>query len=123
MALTEKELIKLGIDPDDLTYPFGEFNIIVNCFAPSADGLAAMKAEDNYEVYPDIYMPRKNEVYSCGATGNEGISLNTEAEKQDHIAHLKDSAARLKIMAYYLEKQVKEMEEFGMPKTTLYYPE
>ena len=123
--LTREELIEIGVNPDNMTYPLGEMNVIVQCFG-SEDG-----TEEDYEtgekrqiteVYPDIYMPRKNSVWSCSCQGYSP-SIETEEDKKDWCAHLRDSAERLKVMAYYLSKQADEIEEFGYPKTTCYYPE
>lgn len=123
--LTREQLVEIGVNPDNMTYPMGEMNVIVQCFG-SEDG-----TEEDYEtgekhqiteVYPDIYQPRKNRVWSCGCQG-DSPSIETEEDKKDWCAHLRDSAERLKIMAYYLSKQADEIEEFGYPKTTCYYPE
>lgn len=47
--MTKEELLKLGIKVEDLTYPFGEMNIIVQCFKQKDEN-------DNIidELYPDI---------------------------------------------------------------------
>ena len=74
------------------------------------------------ELYPDIYQPRKNSVYSYGCD-NEGISIETTEEKKDYISHLKDSIGRLRILALLLEKQVNELESIGYVKTDCYYPD
>lgn len=121
--LSKEELIKIGVNPDNLNYNFGEMNIIVQCFGFDDDTIQAIKnGEENAEVHPDIYHPRKNSVWSCGCQG-DGYSLETEEDKKDYINHLRDSAERLKIMSYYLMKQAEEIEEFGYPITTCYYPE
>ena len=121
--LTREELIEIGVNPDNMTYPDGEMNIIVQCFGYE-DGL-----QENYatgekgpikEVYPDIYHPRRNSVYMCT---DGDVPFETEEEKKDWVAHLRDSAERLKVMAYYLSKQADEIEELGYPKTDCYYPE
>lgn len=105
-----------------MTYPMGEMNVIVQCFG-SEDG-----TEEDYEtgekrqiteVYPGIYQPRKNRVWSCGCVA----PIDDEKSRKDWCAHLRDSAERLKVMAYYLSKQADEIEEFGYPKTDCYYPE
>lgn len=123
--LTKEELIAIGVNPDVMVYPNGEMNVIVQCFGYE-DGLQEdYSTGEKYpvkELYPDIYQPRRNEVYSCGCSGN-GIPIEDEHDRTDYIAHLRDSAERLKIMAYYLSKQADEIEEFGYPKTTCYYPE
>ena len=122
--LTEEELIKIGVNLKNITES-GEMNIIVQCFG-SKDGMV-----EDYEtgeilpvnkMYPDIYQPRKNRVYSYGCSNNS-IPFETDEEKKEWIKHLKDSAERLKIMAYYLMKQAEEIEKFGYPKTDCYYPE
>lgn len=115
--MTKEELLKLGINVDDVKYPCGEMNIIVQCFA--------QKDEDGNvvnELYPDIYQPRKNMVYSCGCC-SDGISVKTKEEKYDYILHLKDSVCRLRILAFLLEKQAKELEAIGYVKTKCYYPD
>lgn len=123
--LTKEQLIEIGVNPDNTTYPMGEMNVIVQCFG-SEDG-----TEEDYEtgekhqiteVYPGIYMPRKNRVWSCGCVGS-GEPIDDEESRKDWCAHLRDSAERLKVMAYYLSKQADEIEKFGYPKTDCYYPE
>ena len=122
--LTKEELIKIGVNPENLTYPQGEMNVIVQCFGFDDETIQSIKdeGEEVVEVSPDIYHPRKNSVWSCGCKG-DNILIETEDEKEDWVKHLRDSAERLKIMSYYLMKQAEEIEEFGYPKTTLYYPE
>lgn len=115
--MTRDELLKLGIKVEDLNYPLGEMNVIVQCFA--------QKDEDGNvinELYPDIYQPRKNMVWSCGCF-NDGISVETTEEKKDYILHLKDSIGRLRILALLLEKQVNELETIGHIETNCYYPD
>ena len=111
--LTKEELIKIGVNSDNLNYPCGEMNIVVQCFGTEGDGEVI-----DTEISPDIYMPRRNEV----STGYS-ISIESEEDKEDWIKHLKDSAERLKIMSYYLTKQAEEIEKLGYPVTTCYYPE
>lgn len=128
--LTREELIKIGVNPDNMTYPRGEMNIIVQCFGYehgifiNEDGEEVVIDNEHpvTEVHPDIYQPRKNCVWSC-ACQDDFCSIKTKEDKKDWCAHLRDSAERLKIMAYYLSKQADEIEEFGYPKTTCYYPE
>ena len=121
--LTKDELIKIGVNPDNLTYPMGEMNIIVQSYGFDEETIQSIKNGDEIaEVSPDIYHPRKNSVWSCRCKG-DNIFIETEDEKEDWVKHLRDSAERLKIMSYYLMKQAEEIEEFGYPKTTLYYPE
>ena len=121
--LSNEELIKIGVNPNNLVYPDGEMNVIVQCFGLSDDDIQEIENNDSlYEVQPDVYHPRKNSVWSCAQHG-DGYDLSDEDDKKDYVMHLRDSAERLKIMAYYLTKQAEEIEEFGYPKTTLYYPE
>jgi hypothetical protein len=74
------------------------------------------------KIYPDIYQPRRNRVYSCGCNG-DSFDLTDEEVRRDYLAHLKDSAERLKIMAHKMSLQIKELEEKGYFTTDLYYPE
>ena len=117
--MTKDELMQKGINVDDLTYPHGEMNIIVQCFGQSKN-----ESERNEDplVNPDIYHPRKNSVWSCACQG-DGIYLNTNEDKEDYIRHLKDSVGRLRILALLLEKQEKELEIQGYFTTTCYYPD
>lgn len=116
--LTDEELQKIGVNREDLTYPSGEANIIVQSIGVDE---SRVKRGD-LTVFPDIYQPRKNRIWSCEETG-EYADLTNENEKEDWIEYLKDSAARLKIMAYTLELQIKEIREYGYPITSLYFPE
>lgn len=115
--LTKEELIAIGVNPDNMTYPDGEMNVIVQCFGDGED-----EPKHPGKVFPDVYHPRKNKVYSCGCC-DDPIQIEGEDERADYVSHLRDSAERLKIMAYYLSKQADEIEEFGYPKTDCYYPE
>ena len=127
--LTREQLIEIGVNPDNLCYPDGEMNVIVQSFGYE-DGM--QEEYDHYtdtetkhpvnKLYPDIYHPRKNCGWSCGCEG-DAIPFEDEEDKKDWVKHLRDSAERLKIMAYYLTCQANEIEEFGYPKTTCYYPE
>ena len=116
--LTKEQLIKIGVNPDNL-YDGGEMNIIVQSFRVDPENLD----KGDYKIYPDIYHPRKNSVWSCGCAGEPIADLNNAEDKETWVRHLKDSAERLKIMSYYLMKQVEEIEKFGYPITSLYYPE
>lgn len=117
--LSKEKLIEIGVNPDNLNYLFGEMNIIVQLpgFENGKDC-----GKEITQLYPDIYQPRKNLVWSCQMSGDE-IKFSKEEEKKDFVRHLRDSAERLKIMSYYLMQQAKEIEEIGYPKTSLYYPE
>lgn len=117
--MTKAELIERGVNFDNMNYPFGEMNIIVQQFATLKEDL---EDGDVLTVNPDIYQPRKNRVWSCSCSG-DGVYISTEDERKDYINHLKDSAERLKIMSIILTKQAEELEEFGEIRTTLYYPE
>lgn len=117
--LTREQLIEIGVNPDNLNWPGGEMNIIVQSFGKSNEEVE----KGNLKLYPDIYHPRKNSVWSCGCEGDPIADLNSEEDKKDWVKHLKDSAERLKIMSYYLMKQAEEIETQGYPTTTLYYPE
>lgn len=125
--LTKEELIAIGVNPDNLIYPNGEMNVIVQCFGcENEDGTVHDYETETdkpmTEVYPDIYRPRKNSIWSCGCS-DDPISIEDEEDKKDYVKHLRDSAERLKIMAHYLFCQADEIEKFGYPKTDCYYPE
>ena len=121
--LTREELIEIGVNPDNMAYPMGEMNVIVQCFGyEDGEDVVIDNERSITEVHPDIYQPRKNRVWSYACEG-DSISIETEEDKKKWCTHLRDSAERLKIMAYYLSKQADEIEEFGYPKTTCYYPE
>ena len=117
--MTKAELIERGVNFDNMNYPFGEMNIIVQQFATLKEDL---EDGDVLTVNPDIYQPRKNSVWSCGCQGS-GFDIDTENERKDYASHLRDSAERLKIMSIILSKQADELEEFGEIRTSLYYPE
>ena len=127
--MTRQELEALGVDFDALVYENGEMNIIVQQFATIRKEQMEEYAE-NYDdpedfcfsAYPDIYQPRKNQVWSCGCNGDP-VSLETPESRADYVKHLRDSAERLKIMAILLKQQAKELEETGEIHTSLYYPE
>lgn len=117
--MTKAELIEKGVNFDNMNYPFGEMNIIVQQFTTLKKDL---EDGDVLTANPDIYQPRKNRVWSCGCQGS-GFDISTEDECKDYASHLRDSAERLKIMSIILTKQADELEEFGEIRTTLYYPE
>lgn len=117
--MTKAELIERGVNFDNMNYPFGEMNIIVQQFATLKKDL---EDGDVLTANPDIYRPRKNRVWSCGCQGS-GFDISTENECKDYASHLRDSAERLKIMSIILTKQAEELEEFGEIRTKLYYPE
>ena len=122
--MTKQELEALGVNFENMNYPCGEMNIIVQQF-PSEE----YDVNDNDEksptinvAFPDIYQPRKNTVYSYGVTGNI-IDLDDPDSRADHIKHMRDSVERLKIMSILLAKQANELEQVGKITTSLYYPE
>lgn len=115
--MTRDELLKLGINVDDVKYPCGEMNIIVQCF-----GQKDIDGSIVNGLYPDIYQPRKNRVYSRGRC-SDGISVETKEEKDDYLSHLKDSVCRLRILALLLEKQAEELETIGHIETDCYFPD
>jgi hypothetical protein len=119
-----EELQKLGVKLENLTYENGEMNIIVQQF-PSE----VYEENDNDDesptinvAYPDVYMPRRNTVYSYGDTGAI-IDLDDPDSRTDHIKHMRDSVERLKIWAILLAKQADELEQTGKITTSMYYPE
>ena len=115
--MTKAELIERGVNFDNMNYPFGEMNIIVQQFATLKEDL---EDDDVLTANPDIYQPLKNSVWSCQGSG---FDISTEDERKDYVSHLRDSAERLKIMSIILSQQAKELEEFGEIRTSLYYPE
>lgn len=117
--MTKAELIERGVNFDNMNYPCGEMNIIVQQFATLKEDL---ENGDVLTANPDIYRPRKNRVWSCSCYG-DGVDISTENERTDYVSHLRDSAERLKIMSIILTKQAEELEEFGEIRTTLYFPE
>ena len=117
-GFTKEELIELGINFDNMNYPCGEMNVIVQWFgSPKEDD---ENEEDGRYATPDIYMPRKNMVWSV--TDND-IDLSNEDDRKEFIAHLRDSAERLKIWSLLLSRQANELEETGYTDTICYYPE
>ena len=119
-----EELQNLGVKLENLTHEYGEMNIIVQQF-PSGEYNEDDNDEDgliNNVVFPDIYQPRKNRVYSYGETG-EIINLDDPDSRAVHIKHMRDSVERLKIMSILLAKQADELEQTGKITTTMYYPE
>ena len=127
--MTRQELEALGVDFDALVYENGEMNIIVQQFATTREEQMEEQADDYddpedfcFSAYPDIYHPRKNQVWSCACNGDP-VSLETPEDRADYAKHLRDSAERLKIMSIILKQQAKELEETGEIHTSLYYPE
>ena len=116
--MTTEELKKIGVNPDNLVCKDGSKNIIVHCYEVDDE----LVEDNNLKVYPDIYQPERNEVYSC-AEYMDGYDLNDEKQKKEYMNMLKDSIERLKIMSYLLSKQLEEIEEFGYPKTRCVFPE
>lgn len=127
--MTKDELKAIGVNPEYLTYPSGKYNIIVQCFGDENGEEEVWDDEKNdievvsiKTIYPDIFRPRKHSLRSCNEE-NGGIPFETEEDKKDWVAHLRDSAERLKILSHLLQIQANEIEEFGYPKTTCFIPE
>lgn len=114
--MKREDLKKYNINEEELIYPHGEMNIIVQGFSTKSDD-----ENDNF-AQPDIYHPRKNSVWSC-VNENDGYNLSEKKDREFYITHLKDSANRLRIMAVLLEKQAKELAEKGYIETNCYYPD
>lgn len=123
-GFTRQELIELGINYDNMSRDYGEANIIVQWFGRPKVGENAPfgpeNDEENRYAYPDIYHPRKNRIWSVN---DDEIDLSDDEQRADFIAHLKDSAERLKVMSLLLSRQAKELEETGYTSTVCYYPE
>lgn len=122
--MTKQELQAHGVKLENLTHEYGEMNIIVQQH-PSVE----YEENDNDDelptinvVFPDIYQPRRNRVYSYGAAG-EVINLDDPEIRANHLKHMRDSVERLKIMSILLAKQADELEQTGKITTTMYYPE
>ena len=116
-GFTKEELIELGINYDNMNYPFGEMNVIVQWFGrPKANE----DGDESDYAYPDIYMPRKNMAWSVE---DKDINLSDEDDRKEFIKHLRDSAERLKIWSLLLSRQADELEETGYTDTICYYPE
>lgn len=118
--MTQKELMDLGVNFDNMKHPCGEMNIILQQFPVTH---ANSDDPENLIAEPDIYMPRKNRVWSCGCSDGDGFNLSDPDMRNKYIIHLKDSAERHKIMAILLARQAQELEEFGEIRTECYYPE
>ena len=117
--MKREELIELGVNFENMKYPTGEMNIIVQQHQTLKKDI---DDSGEFMAYPDIYQPRKNRVWSCICSG-DAVDISTEEGRKDYITHLKDSSERLKIMSILLSEQAKELEEFGEIRTTLYFPE
>lgn len=90
-----------------------ECNVIVQCFSnPNA-----VLDDERYLINPTNYMPRKESCYEYM------IDLRDESAKNAYLVHLRDSQERLKILAALLHKQEVEIEKYGYPMTSVYYPE
>lgn len=116
--MTKEELLALGINIDDLNYPNGDKNIIVQSWGQLED---ENDRKEDPNICADIYQPRKNRVYTFSECDAYKIKFNAEYEKMEYLAHLKDSVGRLRIMALLLEKQAHELETQGYFTTTCYY--
>lgn len=90
--LTKEELVKIGVNVDNLTYPNGEMNVIVQCFGFSEEDI---ENNERTELSPDIYHPRKNSVWSCSYNG-DNIPFANKEEKEDVLNHILNAVDNLK---------------------------
>lgn len=102
-----------GINVENLTR-LGEMNVMIQAFAND------IKIDDNDGDNVHIatsYMPRKGYAYEWK------YDLTDEESKKEYLMEAKNAIERFKIWQILLERQVKEIEELGYTKTTVYYPE
>lgn len=102
-----------GINVENLTR-LGEMNVMIQAFAND------IKIDDNDGDNVHIatsYMPRKGYAYEWK------YDLTDEGSKKEYLKEAKNAIERFKIWQILLERQVKEIEELGYTKTTVYYPE
>ena len=117
MKNNEEQLSKyykhFGINEENLTR-LGEMNVMIQAFAND------IKIDDNDGDNVHIatsYMPRKGYAYEWK------YDLTDEESKKEYLMEAKNAIERFKIWQILLERQVKEIEELGYTKTTVYYPE
>ena len=117
MKNNEEELSKyykhFGINAENLTR-LGEMNVMIQAFAND------IKIDDNDDDNVHIatsYMPRKGYAYEWK------YDLTDENSKKEYLKEAKNAIERFKIWQILLERQVKEIEELGYTRTTVYYPE
>ena len=117
MKNNEEQLSKyykhFGIKEENLTR-LGEMNVMIQAFAND------IKIDDNDGDNVHIatsYMPRKEYAYEWK------YDLTDEESKKEYLMEAKNAIERFKIWQILLERQVKEIEELGYTRTTVYYPE
>ena len=117
MKNIEEELSKyykhFGINAENLTR-LGEMNVMIQALANDIkiDG----NDGDNVH-FATSYMPRKGYAYEWK------YDLTDENSKKEYLKEAKNAIERFKIWQILLERQVKEIEELGYTRTTVYYPE
>ena len=101
-----------GIKEENLTR-LGEMNVMIQAFAND------IKIDDNNDNVhiATSYMPRKGYAYEWK------YDLTDENSKKEYLKEAKNAIERFKIWQILLERQVKEIEELGYTRTTVYYPE
>ena len=100
-----------GINVENLTR-LGEMNVMIQAFANDIN----IDDGDNVHIATS-YMPRKGYAYEWK------YDLTDEASKKEYLKEAKNAIERFKIWQILLERQVKEIEELGYTRTTVYYPE
>lgn len=101
-----------GINVENLTR-LGEMNVMIQAFANDIN-----IDDDNDNVHiATSYMPRKGYAYEWK------YDLTDEESKKEYLKEAKNAIERFKIWQILLERQVKEIEELGYTKTSVYYPE
>lgn len=101
-----------GINVENLTR-LGEMNVMIQAFANDIN-----IDDDNDNVHiATSYMPRKGYAYEWK------YDLTDEESKKEYLMEAKNAIERFKIWQILLERQVKEIEELGYTKTSVYYPE
>ena len=116
MKNNEEELSKyykhFGINEEKLTR-LGEMNVMIQAFA---NDINIDDDDDNVHIATS-YMPRKGYAYEWK------YDLTDEESKKEYLKEAKNAIERFKIWQILLERQVKEIEELGYTKTSVYYPE
>lgn len=101
-----------GINVENLTR-LGEMNVMIQAFA---NDIKIDDDDDNVHIATS-YMPRKGYAYEWK------YDLTDEKSKKEYLMEAKNAIERFKIWQILLERQVKEIEELGYTKTSVYYPE
>ena len=116
MKNNEEQLSKyykhFGINAENLTR-LGEMNVMIQAFA---NDINIDDDDDNVHIATS-YMPRKGYAYEWK------YDLTDEESKKEYLMEAKNAIERFKIWQILLERQVKEIEELGYTRTTVYYPE